>query len=177
MISGFSDFSLRVVYEAIERWEEIVDDAEAAGVSAHALESALEEAVAADPSTNTAATVELVGLLLDVAAATDDVSDAAKSTLDAAVGTIDSSVTDAEPELAVQGLIAASASHSNAGGQAKAEEARQAVKRVFKGYVWVAKYQALPGPSMGWQHLVEVRRQDDRDERDRRAAILARGSS
>ena len=177
MISAFSDFSLRVVYEAIERWEEIVDDAESAGVSAHALESALEEAVTSDPATKETATVELVGLLSEVAAATDDVSDAAKSTLEAAAGTIDSAADTTEPEIAVQALIVAAASERKGGDPAKVEEVRQAVKRVFKGYDWVAKYQALPGPSMGWQHMVDVRREDDRDERDRRAAVLGRTSS
>jgi hypothetical protein len=59
MITGFSDFSLRVVYEAIERWEEIVDDAEAAGVSTDALASALIEASTSEPA-STAAAVELL---------------------------------------------------------------------------------------------------------------------
>lgn len=172
MIAGFSDFSLRVVYEAIERWEEIVDDAEAAGVSSYALESALQGAVASDTATKTAATVELVGLLSEVAAATSDASDAAKSTLEAAVGTIDPAATEATPELApLQVLIAVATCAGNAGEPAKTEEVRQALKRVFKGYDWVAKYQALPGPCMGWQHLVDARYEQERRERDARAHI------
>ncbi len=172
MISAFSDFSLRVVYEAIERWEEIVDDAEAAGVSTQALESALEEVVASDRATNAAATVELVGLLSEVAAATDDASDAARNTLDAACETIDWVATEAKSELAVQVLIAAATSEGKAGEPAKkVEDVRQAVKRVFKGYDWIAKYQAIPGPSMGWQHHVDTRCEQARRERDARAHV------
>ncbi len=179
MIFGFSDFSLRVVYEAIERWEEIVDDAEAAGVSAQALEAALVEAVTSDPSTNTEATAEFVDLLSEVAAATNDASDAAKSTLDAAVETtIDAFAAEAKPELALQVLIAAAASESKAGEPAsKVEEVRQAVKRVFKGYDWVAKYQAIPGPSMGWQSLIDARHEQARRERDARAHVHSRRST
>ncbi len=179
MIAAFSDFSIRVVYEAVERWEEIIDDAEAAGVSTQALESALVEAATADPTTNTAATVELVELLSEVAAATHDVSDAAKNTLEAAVEATTDAVAAAQatPDLALQVLIATTSAAATTGEPAKVEDVRQAVKRVFKGYDWVAKYQAIPGPSMGWHSLVELRRDDDRDARDRRAALFARTST
>jgi N-acyl-D-aspartate/D-glutamate deacylase len=169
MIAGFSDFSLRVVYEAIERWDEIVDDAEAAGVSTDALVSALEGAAASEPAA-TAATVELIGLLSEVAEATDDASDAAKSTLEAAAEAIDSAATEPKFELAVPLLIAAVTSESKADESAKVEDVQRAVKRVFKGYEWVAKYQAMPGPSMGWQSLVDARQEEARREHERRGS-------
>jgi hypothetical protein len=170
MITGFSDFSLRVVYEAIERWEEIVEDAEAAGVSTNALTSALIEASTSEPA-SAAAAVELIGLLSEVAEATADSSDAAKSTLEAAAEGIDSATADPKLEIAVPLLIAAVTSESKAGEPSKVGDVQRAVKRVFKGYDWVAKYQVLPGPSMGWQHLVDARYEEARRERDARAQV------
>jgi hypothetical protein len=152
VIFGFSEYSLRL--EALEIWEDVLD-----------VVSALADADAAAAEEEEASPAE--------AAAQDD--GAHSAVLDAAVEYADShwAEDDAEQASDLASLVPSSgiASIEEPNASAMIAAQRTAIRRTFKGYDWVFRYEAIPGPSMTWQHLFDARQDDDRQERERRAAV------
>ena len=155
MVFGFSDFSLRLIYEAVERWEDIVED--------------VVGDLAAELPVTDAASFAGSSLFKSVAPGANERFSALP------VADVIGWECDLAPLVDLTPLVlpASVASTEEPGASATIEAQRTDIGRVFKGYEWVARYEAIPGPSMGWQHLVENRREDDRHERDKRAAALS----
>jgi hypothetical protein len=154
MIFGFSEYSLRL--EALEIWEDVLDVISALAEADVAAE--VEEAASAEP-----------------VAPDDGVCSAVLDTVDAAVEKADSNWADDDAEQASDSASLVSPSRIALIEEPKASAMVAAqpatIRRVFKGYDWVLRYEALPGPSMTWQHLFDARQDDDRQERERRAAV------
>jgi hypothetical protein len=166
MVFGFSDFSLRVIYEALERWEDAVEggSSELASPSADAsVEASRSEPVALGEG-------KLASVLLSVidAVASADAIGGDTAEDDAARAADDVLAEQQTIDLTALVLPASFSSIQEPGTPANLEAQRAAVQRVFRGYEWVARYQAIPGPSMGWQHLVDARQDDTRHEEARR---------
>jgi hypothetical protein len=195
MIFGFSDFSLRVIYEAVERWEDVVEDLASENFGANAAASAGASPLTSAMSDDSKLSATTFPMAKIIALASAVGSDSARDDTQGADDTPDEQKLDHAPSknlapladaaclLDVASLVdlvplvlpasAASIREPDASAKIEAQQAAP-IRRVFTGYEWVARYQAIPSMSMGWQHLVDARREDDRHERDRRATSFAR---